>query len=392
LKVTRNRYQRGSLRKVVRRNGSPVWEYRYRDHNREGSPLQQLTFSTVEFPTETHVWRKLEGFVMKLNDETSHSLFTEPTFGLLIDRFIEDERLKEIKAQRPGQMPNLGLKFSTACSYLSVLNQHLRPKWGSTLLRQVRAVSVQHWIRNIEAAPKTKAHIKALMHRLFEKAMLWEWIEVQRNPMELVEVKGISKRRRKPFILTPEQYYALLEALPESYRTMVVVAQCLGLRVSEILVLKWSDFDFANLSLRVTRAVVHGRVDYVKTEYSEDDLPLDPDFGTVMLNWKARCPETPGGWVFPNPATLHPFHASPIQQDYIRSAGWKIGLKQSIGWHTFRHTYRSLLDATGAPIGVQQKLIRHAQVATTMDTYGNAQMQAKREANGKVVRLVLRTA
>jgi integrase len=380
------------LRKVVRRNGSPVWEYRYRDHNREGSPLQQLTFSTVEFPTETHVWRKLEGFVMKLNDETSHSLITEPTFGVLIDRFIEDERLKEIKAQRPGQMPNLGLKFSTACSYLSVLNQHLRPKWGSILLRQVRAVSVQHWIRNIEAAPKTKAHIKALMHRLFEKAMLWEWIEVQRNPMELVEVKGISKRRKKPFILTPEQYYALLEALPEPYRTMVVVAQCLGLRVSEILVLKWSDFDFANLSLRVTRAVVHGRVDDVKTEYSEDDLPLDPDFGTVMLNWKARSPETPGGWVFPNPATLQPFHASPIQQDYIRPAGWKIGLDQSIGWHTFRQTYRSLLDATSAPIGVQQKLMRHAQVATTMDTYGNAQMQAKREANGKVVRLVLRTA
>jgi hypothetical protein len=39
---------------------------------------------------------------------------------------------------------------------------------------------------------------------------------------------------------------------------------------------------------------------------------------------------------------------------------------------------------------VQQKLMRHAQVATTMDVYGNALMESKREANSKVVRMVLR--
>jgi integrase len=60
-------------------------------------------------------------------------------------------------------------------------------------------------------------------------------------------------------------------------------------------------------------------------------------------------------------------------------------------WHTFRHTYRSLLDATGAPIGVQQKLMRHAQVSTTMDVYGNALMDSKREANSSVVNLLLRS-
>ena len=55
---------------------------------------------------------------------------------------------------------------------------------------------------------------------------------------------------------------------------MVVVAQCLGLRVSEILALQWPDINFTELTMRVTRAVVDGVVDEVKTEYSEDDLPL----------------------------------------------------------------------------------------------------------------------
>ena len=50
---------------------------------------------------------------------------------------------------------------------------------------------------------------------------------------------------------------------------MVVVAQCLGLRVSEILALQWPDINFTELTMRVTRAVVDGVVDEVKTEYSE---------------------------------------------------------------------------------------------------------------------------
>jgi len=98
---------------------------------------------------------------------------------------------------------------------------------------------------------------------------------------------------------------------------------------------------------------------------------------------------------FANPLTRQPFYASEIQKDYLRPAGRSVGLEVNghavnLGWHTFRHTYRSLLDATGAPIGVQQKLMRHAQVSTTMDVYGNALTESKRTANSKVVGLLLR--
>ena len=61
-----------------------------------------------------------------------------------------------------------------------------------------------------------------------------------------------------------------------------------------------------------------------------------------------------------------------------------------IGWHTFRHTYRSWLDETGAPMKVQQELMRHASIQTTMNVYGQAMPESKREANGKVVTMVLK--
>lgn len=325
-------------------------------------------------------------------------------------------------------------------SYLSVIKQ-VRVKWGTTRLTRIKPVQVQEWLKKMDSAPKTKGHIKALMHRLYEKAMLWELVEWQRNPMQLVEVKGISKRRRKPIVLTVEQYYQILALIPEPYRTMVVVAQCTGLRAEEVLALEWDDIDFENLHMRVVRAVVHGRVKWVKTEYSEDELPLDPDFAAILLGWKRTCQEqlhkaltdglTPQmglDLVFASPATGRHYHAAPIQQDYIRPAGWCLvecqkcragigvwcqesnvtpngkrlpiheerretaGKFDGVGWHTFRHTYRSWLDDSGAPIGVQQKLMRHAQISTTMNVYGNALMTAKREANSRVVRMALRNS
>jgi integrase len=302
--------------------------------------------------------------------------------------FIDDERLLDITGQRPGGTPFQGLRYSTARSYLSVLEGRIKPRWDNTALKKMRPLSIHDWLRKLEVAPKTKAHIKALMYRLFERAMLWGVLPIERNPMELVEIKGISKRIRKPLILTPDQFWALVLLIPDRYRTMVMVAQCLGLRVSEILVLKWSDIDFDHLAIRVTRAVVHGRINRAKTEYSDDELPLHPDFSALLVDWRSRCPASADGWVFPSHLTGRPYHASPIQQDYIRAAGRELGLG-NVGWHTFRHTYRSWLDATGASVGVQQKLMRHAQVSTTMNVYGNALMDAKRQANGKVVSIAL---
>jgi len=176
----------------------------------------------------------------------------------------------------------------------------------------------------------------------------------------------------------------------------------------------------------------------VKTEYSEDELPLDPEFAMVLLDWKLQSEKeaasedsTPSiglELVFRSHVTERHYHTAPIQQDYIRPAGcclvecpkcgagvgvWceqdsptpngkrlplheerreAAGKYDGIGWHTFRHTYRSWLDDTGAPMGVQQKLMRHAQISTTMNVYGNALMEAKREANTKVVRKALRSA
>src|SRR5467141_3189522 len=82
-------------------------------------------------------------------------------------------------------------------------------------------------------------------------------------------MEGCSKRRRKPRILTPKQFSRLIVAVNrEPCRTMVILALCTGVRCSELVALKWSDFD-CKTSVYIRRAIVAGRLDDVKTEYSE---------------------------------------------------------------------------------------------------------------------------
>ncbi len=65
------------------------------------------------------------------------------------------------------------------------------------------------------------------------------------------------------------------------------------------------------------------------------------------------------------------------------------GIAGRVGWHTFRHSYRSWLDDTLAPLTVQKELMRHASIQTTMNVYGTSMTDSKRQAHGKIVRLVL---
>jgi len=95
-----------------------------------------------------------------------------------------------------------------------VIEQHLRPKWGTVQLTDIKPLAVQEWLKQIDLSRKTRQNIKAVFHRMVELAMLWELMPSQRNPLSLVEIKGGSSRpRRKKMILTPEQFRQIREKL-----------------------------------------------------------------------------------------------------------------------------------------------------------------------------------
>jgi len=349
--------------------------------------MRQITLSTLEYPTEAKALVHLQEHLLRINGPQAYRAQNRPTLGLVIDRFTREERIEDIVKQKPGEITVTdGLSYSTARGYRSYLSRHVKPRWGNVPLAEVRALDVTEWLKSLPLSPKTRGQVRALMHLLFERAMLWGLIELQRNPIELVRIKGTSKRQRRPQVLAPEKFQELLGIMREPYRTMALVTMCTGLRVSEVLALRWEHIDFEAGAMLVQQGVVNGRIGKVKTEASHDEVPLDPAFAEVLKKQKGDKTE---GLVFPSPVTGGCYYSGIIQRQILKPKGEEVGIA-GLGWHTFRHTYRSLLDETGAPIGVQQKLMRHANVSTTMNVYGNAMLRAKQEANSKAVQMVMK--
>lgn len=212
---------------------------------------------------------------------------------------------------------------------------------------------------------------------------------MDKNPIELV--RQSSKRLKIPRVLTPVEFRALLGELKEPYKTMVMVSGCLGLRASEVMGLKWGDFDWLNSIVLIQRSSVHGRLSDTKTEASRKPVPLNPDLATALLRlYSGAAYKTSEDYVFAS-AKGGPRHQDTILADYIKPAALraKIGL---VGWHTYRHTYATMLASMGTNLAVQKELLRHADISTTMNVYTQAVTQDKRDAAIQIGKVMLGSA
>ena len=144
------------------------------------------------------------------------------------------------------------------------------------------------------------------------------------------------------------------------------------------------------LRLAVRQAYVYGKQGDVKTQASHRWMPLDRSLAERLRQHKARLAPLAKSedWIFANPETGKPYWPGRIQENWLVPAAEKAGLGR-IGWHTFRHSHSTLLHALGVDLKVQQELLRHADIRTTMNIYTQAVPSALREANSRVVRLVL---
>src|SRR2546427_2566787 len=125
--MVHQRVQNGSLRKRSRSRGPAVWEFRYRVTDPHGiRRLKGVILGNVaEYPDKRSLQPKLHELRFD-TDETRAAQGSNTVVSDLIDRFIVEECLSEIKA---GKTKNASLHYSTACAYLAILTNYIRPKW-----------------------------------------------------------------------------------------------------------------------------------------------------------------------------------------------------------------------------------------------------------------------
>ena len=184
------------------------------------------------------------------------------------------------------QAERFPVRHDTAQMYRSWLKNHILPKWGDQLLSAIQPQPVELWLRGLALAPKSKTHVRSIMHSLFEFAMFACVLELGRNPISLVRNVGATHKVRQARNLTVEQFQALLKELPEPFGTLALCCATMGLRISEALGLRWGDVDWLGSQINVERAIVAQHVDATKTRGSKKTIGISPELLERLRLWK----------------------------------------------------------------------------------------------------------
>ena len=370
--------QRGCLERINRKRGPDVWQFRWSETSSGTRLYRKKVIGTVEqYADEDAARRTVVGLISEINSRGGSEHERRMMVAQLCDHFEQRELAKE----------NTWRSHATKKIYKAYLNRWVRPHWERYELAEVRTIQVEAWLRTLPLAKSSCAKIRNLMSVVFNHACRYELFD--RNPIDLV--RQSAKRRKVPIVLIPAEIKALVDNLSIRERTLVLLAVSTGLRQSEMFGLKWEDIDLTQGNMSVTRSIVYGVVGPCKTEASQKPVPIHPLLADALLEWRKCARYTAADdWVFASRRCRgrRPYWGQAILRKYIRPVALRLGIQKQFGWHTFRHTYSTLLRSVGTEFKVMQELLRHSTLRSTLDVYTQAVTPAKHAAQAAVVSLV----
>ena len=396
-------YQYGTLVLENRNRGPNVWVYRYFEiENGKKRRRKSIVGTQEEYLTRSAAEHAAEHLRLSANAEINNHEC--PTMRGLIDRYI-NQVLRPCLDVPVGSAQDSASPISYHCalSYKLLLDNWVRPRWEPYRVREfekpaVRA-AVEEWLRSLwrsprnhdGLAPKSVRSIWNVMKLAFKFGVKWGYLN--ENPMgeKRVELpRGSTKRTRHPVQLTAAEFFRLLGLLDSREKLAVAFAGWLGPRVSEIFGLKWQDLDPQNGTVSFRRGFVQGRITPLKTEASRTHLPLPDELMDLLRQWRSITPfDKPDDWIFASPYTKgkRPFWPGQLLKKHIKPLALSAGLP-NIGWHSFRHTVSAWGKETGLRLEDVKTLLRHEDIATTSNVYGDLGMDAKRRIQQRLVAFV----
>src|SRR5439155_1092615 len=145
--------------------------------------------------------------------------------------------------------------------------------------------------------------------------------------------------------------------------------------------------------MQVTRSIWHQVVGNCKTEASAKPVPMDSYMAEDLLRWRRQSVyASDDDYVFASETMRgkQPYWPDNLMKRHIQPVAKAIGIHKKIGWHTFRHSFGTLLKANGEDdVKTVQELFRHANSRITLDVYTQAVNSNKRAAQSKVVRMMV---
>lgn len=175
----------------------------------------------------------------------------------------------------------------------------------------------------------------------------------------------------------------ILDSVPMEHRCLFLCVALTGLRLGELLALQWKQVDLKSKTLSVTHSLWKKQLVTPKTVSSARCIPLGEVFSLAFISHRESLFFTgPEDFVFcrQDGTSLNP---DVLRKDVLYPTLDRLNIprpKGAAGFHTFRHSAASLINAETGNLKLTQKFLGHSNVSTTADIYTHISDSMEREA------------
>jgi integrase len=358
--MARPRYQNGSL--VIRGKSRKRYVLRWREDiaKADGTIDRIHHAETIGFVSQIKRQQALEILQTRVSavSQQQHRSKVTVTFS----DFVRSE-------WKPNAA--LALKKSSMRIYSYTLEKHILPTLGELPVRDLGIAQIEACLSKLKQkghATSTLRTVRATFATVFRSAVKRGHLD--RNPAHGIVIREADSKKERRFY-SADQARRLLTALTEPCASVVAVAVLTGLRIGEILALRWKRIDLLGATLEVAENYSSGEFGSPKTKSSRRVIPISSSLRRILEDHRKRMkPASPEELVFQTPRGT-PLSDKNLYNRELAPACDQIG-QPRVSWHSFRHTHATLLHTNGASLKTAQTLLGHSDLETTLNTYTHA--------------------
>jgi len=310
----------------------------------------------------------------------------------LIDFMHDTYNPKFLPAEvAPGGSTHLA--SSTRDCYRWMISRYLEPDLGDRRLRDLGRSALDQYFscKGSEVSYPTMSKIRDCLSSVLRAAVEVEYLN--KNPMEGLKLPKDRRERRPKPTITPEQFTKLVQLVSEPYATMIFVAVWTGLRVSELIGLKWRCIhadsitieerycrgDWAKPKTAASAATIGAEPEVIARLLRLPMLTVEVRAGRAIRKHKLVKSGGPDDLVFQSVQKGCPMNDQNVLKRHIQPAARKLGLP-FVNWRCLRTSHATWLVQSGADPKSVQGQMRHSRISTTLDIYAQIVPASQRRA------------
>jgi len=267
---------------------------------------------------------------------------------------------------------------------------HVFPMLGELRLGEIVPLHIENLLQaklKSGLSAKTVRNLVGLLQGIFSLAEDNDLIP--RSPVRKKH-KPVVQRREKP-IWTANQVRLIVDAAPAPYRALLASAALTGARLGELLGLQWKHVDLNNKKLRIEQSLWHGQLLSPKTAGSVRTIYFGEALANLLVSHHQNAAHAGAEDFVFSKANGMPLHPDVLRKDVLYPTLDRLGIARSSGasgFHAFRHSAASFINAQTGNLKLAQKLLGHSTIDMTAEVYTHTSAEAEREAALAVERAI----